>query len=308
MKQPVLFLIFNSTETSIKVFQQIKDYKPSEIFISADGGRDEIEHKSCEDLRELILSQIDWDCKIHKNFYSMNQGCQKAVSGGINWFFQNVNSGIILEDDCLPINGFFDFCEAMLEHYKDDDCVMHITGTAMSQMSDNPNEYFFSISPNIWGWATWRRAWEKYQINLNDINPASFKIKLKDFGFNDHMISHILYRLRFTKKHPHYTWDYKWSIVNYLNLGLTIHPAKNLILNIGFDQNATNTFKMPTYYNTLTSSDGFQFIEKKEAKMNWKYFNDIAPDIYKKGTWNFLKKELWCLSPKLMKYLLRKFS
>ena len=166
---PVLFLVYNRLETTKKVFNVIKKVKPARLYISSDGPKLEKvnESKIINDIREFILSNIDWDCKVYKLFQKNNLGCKHAVSNGINWFFENENFGIILEDDCLPNQSFFFFCEAMLEKYALDKRINMITGTSYLPEDININvDYFFSKYFPIWGWATWKDRWNKYDINM----------------------------------------------------------------------------------------------------------------------------------------------
>lgn len=127
---PILFLIFNRIETTQKVFLKIKELKPKYLYIAADGPRisKPEEKDSCQKVRNYILEQIDWNCNIKTLFREKNLGCGKAVSEAINWFFNNVEEGIILEDDCLPNNSFFYFCEKMLNFYKTENKIFMISG------------------------------------------------------------------------------------------------------------------------------------------------------------------------------------
>ena len=163
MNVPVLFLIFKRPDTTQRVFEAIKKAKPKQLFISADGGRNEEEKKSCNALREAIVAQIDWDCELKTLFRENNLGCKMAVSSGISWFFEEVEQGIILEDDCLPNESFFKFCETMLEKYKDDQSIWHIgANNFQDSIKRGDADYFFSMYSHIWGWASWRDRWQKY--------------------------------------------------------------------------------------------------------------------------------------------------
>jgi hypothetical protein len=111
MKTPVLFLIFNRPNTAQRVFEIIKKIKPKYLFIAADGPRKNKlgEEKKCEETKNFILQNIDWNCEIKTLFRKENLGCREAISSAITWFFDNVDKGIILEDDCLPSESFFHF-------------------------------------------------------------------------------------------------------------------------------------------------------------------------------------------------------
>lgn len=165
---PVLLLIFNRPDTTQRVFHEIRGASPLQLFISADGPRENKpgEFEKCQITRDIVR-QVDWDCEVYTNFRDKNLGCKIAVSSAIDWFFENVEEGIILEDDCLPSFSFFRFCEELLEKYRDDERIMQIGGTnLLSEWQRSDDSYYFSKYGAIWGWATWRRAWQYYDVNM----------------------------------------------------------------------------------------------------------------------------------------------
>jgi len=150
MKKPVLFLIFNRPDTTKQVFEAIREYQPKQLFIAADGPREEKhnEKELCEETRK-IAQKVDWDCEVKTLFRNENLGCRDAVSSAIDWFFENVEDGIILEDDCLPNQSFFKFCEEMLELYKNDTRIMHISGNNLLNNVKSKTDYYFSKIEHI---------------------------------------------------------------------------------------------------------------------------------------------------------------
>lgn len=245
LKTAVLFLVFNRLDTTKQVFQAIREAKPPRLYIAADGAREskEGEAEKVKAVRDYILQNIDWDCEVKTLFREKNLGCKIAVSSAITWFFENEEMGIILEDDCLPSQSFFWFCEELLERYKDDMRVWHIGGasTIISDMIANKDAYYFSRFNHIWGWASWSNRWENYDINLtkfNDFikqdiisNVTSDKL-LKEFWINN---------FKAVKLKKIDTWDYQWYFTVWLNNGISILPTTNMISNIGFGVNATHT-------------------------------------------------------------------
>ena len=230
---PVLFLVFNRLDTTKKVFEEIKKAKPKELFVAADGPRNEEEKKKTDAVRDYIKKNINWKCKTKFLFREKNLGCKYAVSGAIDWFFENVEKGIILEDDCLPSQSFFRFTQEMLEKYKDDKRIMHISGTNVEGISKIKEDYFFSNTFNVWGWATWRRAWKHYDVEMKDwpkqfIN-AVMKRKMNLINFLRYIRTNSLTYLGKIN-----TWDYQWDFSCLINSGLSIVPKKNLIKNLGF--------------------------------------------------------------------------
>ena len=241
---PILFLIFNRPDLTSIVFQEIRKQKPRYLFIAADGPRNNMsgENEKCESARKIVVENIDWDCKVKTLFRDKNLGCGIAVSEAISWFFENVEEGIILEDDCLPNKSFFSFCSELLDRYRNDNRIMHISGNNFQNGEwRGKGSYYFSQFPHIWGWATWKRAWSKYDLSLKNFpdfekDKMIFKIVpnkiLAEFWLN-------IFRFGFSKAVD--TWDYAWFFTFFSNNGYAILPNLNLVSNIGFREDATHT-------------------------------------------------------------------
>lgn len=239
---PILLVVFNREDTIRRVFAEIKKLKPKYLYIAADGPRENRigEKEKCERVRSIV-NEIDWDCEVHKLFHEKNLGCHTAVPAAISWFFENVEKGIILEDDCLPNQSFFYYCEELLEKYKDEEKIMMISGTNFLEKTDICESYFFSKYAYIWGWATWKRAWSKFD------NKMESYPHLKAQGFFNRYLPSIsekyFWKIAFTNKYSGLKegWDVKWIYALISNKALSITPKYNLIQNIGFTQEATNT-------------------------------------------------------------------
>lgn len=289
LKTPILFLIFNRPDTTERVFEQIALQKPERLYIAADGARkDKIgELEICLQTRKII-DKIAWPCLVKTLFRDENLGCKQAVSSAITWFFEHEEEGIILEDDCLPNSSFFNYCTTLLERYRHDNRVMHIAG-ANFQFGENrgDGDYYFSKYNHIWGWATWRRAWKNYDVNMK--NWPYFK--------NTNQLANLFSTKRevdywsdiFSKVHDNQinTWDYQWSFAIWCNNGLATIPNKNLICNIGFGSaNATHTSNENNKLANMKTFDLEKFNEPKfmitdtEADRN-SLFNTFYPSIRK---------------------------
>jgi hypothetical protein len=242
---PVLFLIFNRPDLTQKVFAVIKHVKPRKLFIAADGPRpDRIgEDELCKETRELVLSMVDWDCEVKTLFRESNLGCKLAVSGAIDWFFEQVEQGIIIEDDCLPDLSFFSFCEAMLEHHKDSHSIMHIAGNNfLRNKIQISGSYYLSIYTHIWGWATWSRSWNKYDRDI----VFWPKLKQTDFlnnFFNGNKTMAGYWTAIFDSAYDKAidNWDAQWLLSCWVHGGAAVIPVHNLVDNIGFRDDATHT-------------------------------------------------------------------
>lgn len=248
---PVLFLIFNRIDTTQQVFKAICRARPSKLYIAADGPRlnRQGELEKVQAVRDYVVSNVNWDCEIKTLFREENLGCRVAVGNAIDWFFENEEFGIILEDDCLPDPTFFLFCENLLNYYRHDERVMHISGCNYGIRSVFENQsYYFSKNIGIWGWATWKRAWKYYDANISFWeNLVTEKVKIKEY-----LGSHEEFVIKMDQWYKVHTnqidsWGYLWSLSCICQGGLSIKPSSNLIRNIGFGEHATHTKKMTQF-------------------------------------------------------------
>lgn len=242
MKTPILFLIFNRPEPTQRVFEEIRKARPEKLFVAADGPRtnysDDIDR--CKEARMISL-KIDWPCEVKTLFRDNNLGCKIAVSSAIDWFFENVEAGIILEDDCLPDPSFFPFCEELLGRYRDNESVMMVSGFNAGGSSSAGDSYLFSKYAAIWGWASWRRAWKHYDVSTKSWADAGVRDRIK-MRIGDKQVwrsKQWTYDQLYAGTKD--TWDYQWEYAILLNSGLSVVPGVNLIENIGVGSQATHT-------------------------------------------------------------------
>lgn len=241
--KPVLFLIFNRPEATRQTFAEIRKYQPRQLFVAADGPRRSTQNEPqlCEQTRRLITDNVDWDCKVSTLFRDENLGCEQAVSSGITWFFQNVEEGLILEDDCLPDPSFFVFCEAMLNKYRDDKRIGTISGDNFQRGNQRgSSSYFFSKYFHCWGWATWRDRWQLYQNSLYE-NSSEIANVIQNYPtvFGEQKYWESVFIRTHERKID--TWDYRFQYALWKTKVLSILPQVNLVENIGFTEEATHT-------------------------------------------------------------------
>ncbi len=238
---PILFIVFNRPSTTERVFEAIKKAKPKTLYIAADGPRNQLDKEKVAEVRRIV-AEVDWPCEVRTKFSSENLGCRVAVSSAINWFFENELMGIILEDDCLPSASFFGFCSKLLEKYEFDELVSHIAGSNFQDGIKRGNStYYFSRLTHVWGWASWRRVWKNYDVNLRGFKRSNFAAKLKKIPSFKPFWQIWLNNLQSVKNGEVDTWDYQYAYLNIHKGALSIIPNENLIVNIGFGEDATHT-------------------------------------------------------------------
>jgi len=242
LQTPVLFLIFNRPDTTKLVFERIREAKPQRLYIAADGPRSgrEGEVELCLQSRSVV-ELIDWACEVKTLFREENLGCARAVSSAIDWFFDHEESGIILEDDCLPDLTFFPYCGELLKLYEGNERIGMISGNQFIDASDLKTSYYFSYFPHIWGWATWKRVWQNFDLNMKDWptirQTRLLREKTGSTYYADKWKS--IFDRVFEGKID--TWDYPFVYTLWVMNQLSISPKQNLVTNIGFGLNATHT-------------------------------------------------------------------
>jgi hypothetical protein len=242
-KSPILFIVFNRIETTKKVFAEIKKYKPEKLYLASDGPRfgNLSELQSVLEVRDFLNSNIDWDCEVKTKFSKENLGCKYGPQSAISWFFENEEYGIILEDDCLPSESFFPYCEELLDKYADDTRVYGISGVNFHSQIPLEDSYYFSSFFFTWGWATWKDRWENHLKIIDSFYEYALHKDIDSIISNKYVRSSLLNNAIMSYEDELDAWDYIWHFSCAVNNGLIAHPSKNLIQNIGFGENATHT-------------------------------------------------------------------
>jgi hypothetical protein len=240
---PVLFLVFNRPDVTRRVFEEIRRARPAGLYVAADGPRTDRpgEAELCRETRELI--KVDWECDLHTLFRDENLGVRAGVSSALSWFFENVAEGIVLEDDTLPEPSFFGFASELLDRYRDDPRVMHISGDNF-QFGRRRGKagYYFSRYVHGWGWATWRRAWAHYDLDMASFPRFVSEGRIEDIIPDKRMQRYWMRVFGDAYEGRHNTWDYSWAYAVLARRGLCAVPNVNLVTNIGFGRTATHTF------------------------------------------------------------------
>lgn len=241
---PVALLVFNRPKETSRVFAAIREARPRQLLIIADGPRPNRPGESnlCSRVRQIV-DQVDWPCTVYRNYSDVNLGCKRRVASGLDWVFAQVDEAIILEDDCLPDNSFFRFCQELLEYYRHDHRIGMISGDNFQfGRQHNNDSYYFSGYFHVWGWATWRDRWVgSFDVAMKQWPAVKDEPWLAMMLNNDSEMS--AWKNSFEKAYCGRidTWDYQWVFANWLKGRLCILPVVNLITNIGFNLRATHT-------------------------------------------------------------------
>ena len=243
-KNAVAILTFNRSETTKKLMEIMKIIKPPRLYVIIDGPRDSHkgEKEKVDIVKQIIDDNVDWECELYKNYSEKNMGTCMRQYTGFSWVFEKEEQAIILEDDCIPNLDFFRYCDEMLEKYKDDERVMMVSGSNYLKKWESGYSYHFSSMGGIWGWATWRRAWLKYDVDIRAWGDYELKKELREkLGWEMYQHRREAWDSLYVNSSKAKTWDFQWWFARTINSGLTIIPSVNLVSNVGFDSGAVHT-------------------------------------------------------------------
>jgi hypothetical protein len=242
LNTPVGFFIYNRPDLTEVVFNAIAEAKPKKLFVISDGPAKPEDEEKCRQCR-AIIDRVDWDCEVIKKYPEHNIGARDNVPEGVQWVFSQVETCIFLEDDCLPDPSFFSFCETLLEYYRDDQRILHINGGnfLFNQIPVSDSYYFSRYMFTGYGWASWKRAWKHYDLDMRSL-PDFEEKDLMSFIFDDQE-EQAFWTRKFREVHSGKLISYCYPIffAGWSQGGLSIMPSVNLVSNLGFRADAVHT-------------------------------------------------------------------
>jgi hypothetical protein len=262
-QNPVSYLFFNRPECVKITFPVIRKHKPKKLYLIADGPRNSADEDLCIACRKYVERNIDWKCEFIKIYSDHNLGLAKRTVSAIDQIFKEEEDLIFLEDDNLVDPSFFTFCEDLLHRYKYDMNVGLIGGCNMHENAvenNYPYTYLYSAKPSAWGFATWKRAWNHMDLSMKNWNNENKTEFLKNWCYTN---KHIKSTKQVFDQHcmntDPWAWSYAWTYASWAFNLLSIIPSKNMISNVGFGPNATNT---------LAKYDDFVGYPPKRSSLN----------------------------------------
>jgi len=244
LSAPLLYIFFNRKEYIEKTFEQIKRARPAYLYLCSDGARTFEEEKVVNEIRKYVLNGINWNCQVRTLFREENWGCDNNIVDALVWFFKNEEKGIIVEDDCLANQSFFDFCEIMLEKYEHNEKISYISGCNRGTDFGNstPYDYIFTPASSIWGWAAWRRSFEGFDSSMPGYEQFRDSGRIKEAIVHpdeENFYTTIMNDAYNTRLR----WDFAFCYLNLRHGRYSIVPVKNLVENIGVKGGQTFNLK-----------------------------------------------------------------
>lgn len=239
----VLVIIFNREACARQLLAAVGQARPTRLYLAADAPRSHVasDPSGCARTWDTARTAIDWPCEVHALRPPANFGPARFIPHAIDWFLAREERGIILEEDCIPHPDFFPFCDELLARYAADERVAMISGCQFVPQGwpCGGASYAFVRLAQIWGWATWRRAWRNYDFEMRAWPEARagglLERTFRRAGDRRH------WRKNFDRAHAIDSWDYQWCFARWRHAQVGIVPARNLISNIGFSPDALHT-------------------------------------------------------------------
>ena len=315
LKTPVAVIVFKRLDATKKMFESLRAARPKDLYIIADGWRNEAEKAKCLAVRKFLSSAVDWPCNVHENYSDTNLGLKKRIVSGLNWVFSQVEEAIVLEDDCVADQSFFPFCQELLTKYRNEPRVMQIAAMNVQERNrdfdTNGKSYYFSQFGEIWGWATWRRAWALYDADLSAWPEAKRSGLLAKRIKDPAVVDYLEYRYDFVKaagddRKKSDVWGAQWIFTQLLHGGVSIVPKTNLVSNVGDDNDATNAKEAikqspfnrmravpmqfplvhPAHIQINEQADAYSLKESTGVKSAWSekivfFIKTFAPPLYR---------------------------
>lgn len=243
LQTPILFCLFNRPDLTRRVFASIAAQRPRHLLVSCDGPRSN--HPDDLDLVEQsrkVVEAVDWPCQVQTLYSDVNLGCRQQMARAITWAFTQHEQVIILEDDCLPDPTFYNYCEQLLDRYSDNDQVMMISGDNFqrARRSAPESSYFFSGYAHIWGWATWRRAWNHFEMKMSSWSRDEHVDTVARYCCNDDERNFWAGVFERQQAGEIDTWNFSWQWACWKQSGLAVLPRHNLVTKIGFRADGTH--------------------------------------------------------------------
>lgn len=312
MQTPILLISFNRPAHTKKVLEAVFSQKPHDLYVFQDGARpgNGTDLEKCLEVRRVIMDLVAHspNTTVHCFFSEENLGCGPGPARAISWFFENVEQGIILEDDAVPHPDFFVYSEELLERFKDDPSVHAIGSMNVDTKKWGDGSYYFSMmNRNLCAWATWRRAWRLFDIEMKGVTRRQLSRALHYYKCG--LLERSFWCDRLAEVHKDgcggKSWDMQFFMSIWLNHGKGIIPNVNLSSNIGTVDEATHRMAPGNIIDSIPtqpilplrhpSSGRIQYIADQE--FHFRYFER------NKKNWPFLKTIQYVLNKSVKRFV-----
>lgn len=232
---PIALFVYNRpkhAERTLKFLKQNQLAADSRLFIFSDGPKTAADEDNVKEVREL-LKTIDGFRSVEIIERKENMGLANSVISGVNRLIKDYHQVIVFEDDLITSPYTLNYFNDALNLYRNTPQVMHIGAYMYNLKENNLPESFFYRAASSWGWATWERAWEHFEPNIDTLMSQFNAKKRADFSI-DHTMN-FWKQMRHFKNGKNNSWAIRWYASIFLKGGLTLNPSHSLVNNIGHD-------------------------------------------------------------------------
>lgn len=278
-KVPILIVLYHRIEDTHNLFQVIKDIQPEKLYVAGDGAvhNDRLDYARCIQSRAVVMPE--WKCEVKELYKEEHLGKSRMVYEAVSWFFSHEKEGIILFDDTLPNHDFFYYCEQLLDRYRDNKEIVHISGVNYQKKTEKTKySYYFSAYPALWGFATWADRWKGFDLEMTLLEGENFSKMISPYFRKGTEKLYWLRRYYILRKHKLDIWEYQYIYHLWYQHGLCITPSVNLVTNIGLkDQKRKIRKLMRSTQNILPLVHPPDIEQNKEAdKYSFKHVYNKA--------------------------------
>lgn len=259
---PIILFVYNRPDHTLQTLQALEKNTlaaSSELFIYSDAPKNQQSKVAVEQVREIIKS--DWKFKkVHLILRDTNCGLAANVIDGVSTIVKKYGRIIVLEDDLTTSPFALTYFNDALERYQHEDRVMQISGYGypLKDLALLPETFFFRVA-NSWGWATWDRAWNHFNADINSLTDDFTPEQIHQFSIEGK--ENFWKQVQEFKSGKINSWAIRWYASVFKNNGLVLYPRNSLTQNIGNDGSGTHTAAESTYQVVLATEKITQFPE-----------------------------------------------
>jgi len=287
---PIALFVYNRpkhTARTLKFLQQNSLAAESRLFVFSDGAKSQADEENVQEVREL-LQNIDGFKSVEIILRPQNLGLANSIIDGVTKLVKTYKQVIVFEDDLITSPHTLTYFNEGLTRYKENDKVMHLGAYMYPLKNAQLPETFFYRAATSWGWATWERAWQHFEPNIDTLIAQFDKKKIKDFSIDGRM--NFWKQVKDYKNGKNNSWAIRWYASIFLKGGLTLNPAHSLVNNIGHDGSGIHS-GINDIYNVIINPKRITYFpeEIKENEVAYAAIKEFL--THRKGTfWERLKR------------------
>jgi hypothetical protein len=252
---PIIYFAYNRPDHTLHTLEALSKCRlaeDSDLYIYIDGPKEnasEANKKNIESVKEI--AQLKKWCKnVTIIAAEKNKGLFRSITEGISAIVNRFGKIIIVEDDVLVSPGFLEYINDALNIYENTPQVMHISAFSLPEFDDvevKESTYFYNHT-TCWGWGTWKRAWDFFDVDVLSLRERAKKEK-SIYHLNMGHTFEFYWGLKAISKGKFQDWNYNWHTSVFLNDGMCLHPTHSLVSNIGHDGSGTNCIDSDQFKN-----------------------------------------------------------